>query len=303
MRPDGEIEENISRLRRERNAVILAHNYQRPEVQEIADFTGDSLGLARKAAGAEAEVIVFCGVHFMAETSAIINPEKITLLPDPAAGCPLADTVTAEGILTLRRLYPEAAVVTYVNSSAAAKAESDYCCTSGNAVQVVEAIEAEKIIFTPDKNLAAYVEKVTGRNLIAWQGCCPIHDLISAGEVEALKRRHPGAPVIAHPECRAEVLALADFVASTSGMGSAVGSSAADEFIILTEAMMLHPLMREFPERRFFFPERGCICEDMKLVTLEKVEQALRDLEPRVTLPEDIRVRALKSVERMIEIG
>jgi quinolinate synthase len=303
MKPDGEIVNNISRLRQERNAVILAHNYQRPEVQDIADFVGDSLGLARQAAKVEAEVIVFCGVHFMAETSAILNPDKTTLLPDTTAGCPLADTITAEGVLTLRRLYPEATVVTYVNSSAAVKAESDYCCTSGNAVQVVEAIDAPQLIFTPDKNLAAYVEKITGRPLIAWQGCCPIHDRISVTAVRALKDGHPDAPVIAHPECRQDVLALADIIASTSKMSDAIAVSSPVEFIILTETMMLHPLSKSFPDKKFFFPEGGCICEEMKLVTLEKIERSLLEMEPRVTVPEDIRERALRSVERMIAIG
>jgi quinolinate synthase len=303
MKPDEEIINNISRLRQERNAIILAHNYQRPEVQDIADFVGDSLGLAREAAKVEAQVIVFCGVHFMAETSAIVNPDKITLLPEPDAGCPLADTVTPEGLTTLRHLYPKATVVTYVNSSAAVKAESDYCCTSGNAIQVVEAISSKDIIFTPDKNLAAHVESVTGRRLITWQGCCPIHDRISAEDVRRLQQAHPEAPVIAHPECRPEVLALADAVASTSGMAKVISGSSAEEFIILTENMMFHPLSKGFPEKRFFFPEGGCICEDMMLVTLKKVELALLEMGPQVTVPEDIRVRALRSVERMISIG
>lgn len=303
MNDDGETLENISRLRQERNAVILAHNYQRPEVQDIADFVGDSLGLSRQAAVVDAEVIVFCGVHFMAETSAIINPDKITLLPELGAGCPLADTITAQGLITLKKLFPGASVVTYVNSTAAVKAESDYCCTSGNAVDVVQAIDAPEIIFTPDKNLGGYVQKTTGRKLITWEGCCPIHDDITAGMVLKLKEEHPGAVVIAHPECREEALALADVVASTSGMGAAIRREAAEEFIILTEPGMGHPLGKAFPGRRFFFPRQEGFCENMKLISLEKVEKALRELAPRVSVPEEIRVRALRSVERMLEIG
>jgi quinolinate synthase len=294
---------SIARLREERRAVILAHNYQRAEIQDIADFVGDSLGLARQAASVDAEVIVFCGVHFMAETSAIVNPEKITLLPEPQAGCPLADTITTEGLIALKREHPRAVVVTYVNSTAAVKAESDYCCTSGNAVEVVRAIDAPEIIFTPDRNLGRYVQGVTGRELIIWEGCCPIHDNITVEMVLERKREHPSAMVIAHPECRQEVLELADEVASTSGMFRVVEESGADEVIVLTEAGMGHPLGKRFPGRKFIFPLDEPLCPNMKLITLEKVERSLRDLEPRVTVPEDIRTRALLAVERMLEIG
>ncbi|MBC7246237.1 MAG: quinolinate synthase NadA [Actinobacteria bacterium] len=299
----SDISRSIDVLRRERNAVILAHNYQRPEVQDIADFVGDSLGLARQAAAVDAEVIVFCGVHFMAETSAIINPDKVTLLPEPGAGCPLADTVTPEGLRTLKKLHPEAVVVTYVNSTAAVKAESDYCCTSGNAVEVVRSISAPEIIFTPDRNLALYVQKVTGRELIVWEGCCPIHDGITAEMVEELRERHPAAPVIAHPECRPEVIDLADVVSSTSGMFQAVERLGGDEFIILTEAGMGYPLRKRFPDRAFHFPSAEPLCPDMKLITLEKVERSLAEMRPRVTVPEDIRKRALLAVERMLSLG
>ena len=299
---DGLIE-SINHFRKERQAVILAHNYQPPEIQDLADFVGDSLGLARQAAETEARTVVFCGVHFMAETSAILNPDKVTLLPEPRAGCPLADTVTPEGIRTLRKLHPEAVVVTYVNSTAAVKAESDYCCTSGNAVQVVQAIEAPEIIFTPDGNLGRYVQKVTGRRLIIWEGCCPIHDGIRAGDVRRLKEEHPGALVIAHPECRPEVLELADEVASTSGMFRVVEESDREEFIVLTESGMGYPLSKRFPGRRFHFPSPGPLCPDMKAITLEKVERSLREMEPRITVPEETRVRALRAVERMLSIG
>ena len=299
----GDVIGRIEILRRERNAVILAHNYQPAEIQDLADFTGDSLGLARKAAEVDAEVIVFCGVHFMAETSAIINPDKITLLPEPGAGCPLADTVTPEGIATLKGLYPRAKVVTYVNSSAAVKAASDYCCTSGNAVEVVEAIDTPEIIFTPDGNLGRYVRRTTGRELIIWEGRCPVHDHITAEMVRERKRESPSALVVAHPECREEVLELADAVVSTSGMFRVIQESGAREVIVLTEAGMGYPLSRKFPEVRFIFPAAEPLCPDMKLITPKKVEKALRELQPQVTVPEDIRLGALLSVERMLAIG
>jgi len=295
--------DNIGRLRVERKAVILAHNYQRPEIQDIADFVGDSLGLARKASSVDAEIIVFCGVHFMAEISAIVNPDRITLLPETDAGCPLADTITPEGLITLKKLHPQAAVVTYVNSTAAVKAESDYCCTSGNAVEIVKAIEAPEIIFTPDKNLGRYVQKITGRELIIWEGCCPIHDNITVEMVMEQKRMHPDALVVAHPECREEVLELADEVASTSGMFKVIEDAGRDEIIVLTEAGMGYPLSKKFPDKSLFFPSEEPLCPDMKLITLEKVERSLRDLAPRVTVPEDIRLNALLAVERMLEIG
>jgi len=303
MDADTERLERIANLRAERRAVILAHNYQRPEIQDIADYVGDSLGLARRAAAVDARVIVFCGVHFMAETSAIINPDKITLLPEPQAGCPLADTITPEGLIALKRLHPHAVVVTYVNSTAAVKAESDYCCTSGNAVEVVRAIEAPEIIFTPDKNLGRYVQKVTGRELIIWEGCCPIHDHITVEMVMEQKRLHPAALVVAHPECREQVLDLADEIASTSGMFAVIEKAGVEEIIVLTEAGMGYPLGKRFPDRKLFFPVEEPLCPDMKLITLEKVERSLRYLEPRITVPEDIRLNALLAVERMLEIG
>jgi len=299
-----ELVQSINRLREERQAVILAHNYQRPEVQDIADFVGDSLGLARQAAAADSQVIVFCGVHFMAETSAIINPDKTTLLPDLEAGCNLADDITPAGLKTLKKLYPDAVVVTYVNSPAAVKAESDYCCTSGNAVQVVQSIDAAEIIFTPDKNLGRYVQKVTGKPLIIWEGCCSVHEGITREQVLELKRLHPEAAVVAHPECREEVLELADEVASTSGMFRFAASTPNNEIITLTEVAMEHPLSKRFPEKHFCFPRHEePLCETMKMITLDKVERCLREMRPEVTIPVDIRERALLAVERMLEIG
>jgi quinolinate synthase len=300
---DDAILSEIEELRRERRAIILVHNYQRREVQSIADYLGDSLGLARQAQSTDAEVIVFCGVHFMAETANILCPDKTTLLPEPEAGCPLADTITAEDVRRLRAEHPNAVVVTYVNSSAEVKAESDYCCTSGNAVQVVQAIEAGEVIFAPDRNLGRYVQRVTGRNLIVWDGCCPIHDRITREQIENLKASYPEAAFVAHPECREEVLQLADEVTSTSGIYEFARRSSAREIIIGSEAGMLYRLERDNPDKAFFFPSEDALCPNMKLITLKKVARSLRSLEPRVQVPDHVRDRALRAVERMVSIG
>jgi quinolinate synthase len=305
MEPTGDdaILAEIEELRLSRRAVILVHNYQRREVQAIADYLGDSLGLARQAAASPAEVIVFCGVHFMAETANILSPGKVTLLPEPEAGCPLADTITAADVRRLREEHPGATVVTYVNSSAEVKAESDYCCTSGNAVQVVQAVGEGEIVFAPDRNLGLYVQRVTGRELIIWDGCCPIHDRITREQIISLRESHPGAPFVAHPECREEVLDLADEVASTQGIYDFARRSPAREVIVGSEAGMLYRLEKENPGKAFFFPSSDALCPDMKLITLSKVARSLRTLEPRVAVPEDIRSRALLAVERMVSIG
>jgi quinolinate synthase len=300
---DDAILSEIEELRRERRAIILVHNYQRREVQRIADYLGDSLGLARQAQSTDAEVIVFCGVHFMAETANILCPDKLTLLPEPEAGCPLADTITAEDVRRLRAEHPDAVVVTYVNSSAEVKAESDYCCTSGNAVQVVQAIEAGEVIFAPDRNLGRYVQRVTGRNLIVWDGCCPIHDRITREQIDNLKASYPAAAFVAHPECREEVLQLADEVASTSGIYEFARRSAAREIIIGSEAGMLYRLEKDNPDKVFLFPSEDALCPNMKLITLKKVARSLRSLEPRVEVPDHVRDRALRAVERMVSKG
>ena len=299
----AEVIREIQQLKRERRAVILAHNYQRAEIQEIADHRGDSLGLARLAASTEADVIVFCGVFFMAETADILSPEKVTLLPDLDAGCPLADTVRAEDLRRLREEYPGVPVVTYVNSSAEVKAESDYCCTSGNAVEVVRAVPSERIIFTPDRNLGDYVRRATGKEIIAWDGCCPVHDRITAREIEDLLEKHPRAVFVAHPECREEVLRLAHEVASTEGIYRFASRTKAREVIVGSEEGMLFRLRRENPDKTFIFPPGGALCPNMKLVTLKKVLRSLRELEPRVKVPEATRVRALRAVERMVSLG
>ncbi len=305
MQPTGEVAvlAEIEELKRERRAVILAHNYQRAEVQAVADCLGDSLELARQAAAAAAEVIVFCGVHFMAETANILSPEKVTLLPDAGASCPLADTITAEGLRRLKAEHPGAAVVTYVNSPAEVKAESDFCCTSGNAAQVVQAVGEGEVIFAPDRNLGRYVRKVTGRELIIWEGSCPIHDRITPEQVLSLRQRHPGALFVAHPECREEVLELADEVASTRGIYDYARRSPAGEIIVGSEMGMLYRLKKENPDKAFFFPSEEALCPNMKLITLDKIARSLRTLEPRVVVPEGVRSRALRAVERMVSIG
>ncbi|OFW60279.1 MAG: quinolinate synthase [Candidatus Solincola sediminis] len=294
----------IAALKKERNAVILAHNYQRPEVQDIGDFVGDSLGLAQKAAETEAEIIVFCGVHFMAETASILNPQKIILLPEIEAGCPMADMVTPAALIEERRRHPQAAVVAYVNTTAAVKAESDYCCTSANAVEVVKAVPQDEIIFIPDGNLARYVaSKVEDKRIIPWHGFCHVHQGITPDDIKKARESHPEAEVITHPECTQEVIALADHVRSTSGMVQAALSSPAGEFIVATEAGMLHPLSKAVPGKNFFVPPGQHLCPNMKLTTLSKVLRSLETLEPRVKVPEEIRVKALKAVECMLELG
>jgi quinolinate synthase len=300
---DEAVAEQVEKVKQERNAVILAHNYQRPEIQDIADYTGDSLGLARQASATDADVVVFCGVHFMAETACILCPEKIILLPELEAGCPLADMATSEEVVKKRSENPGSVVVSYVNTSAAVKAESDYCCTSSNAVQVVNAVEGDTVLFVPDRNLAAYVEGQVDKRIIAWDGYCPVHENISLEQILEALSDHPGAEVIAHPECRQHVLAVAHHVRSTSGMIDAALSSRAEEFIIATEEGILHPLSEAVPEKRFHSPAGEHVCPNMKLITLSKVLWALQTLEPRVTVAEDVRVRALGAVERMLALG
>ncbi|MCJ7745753.1 MAG: quinolinate synthase NadA [Actinobacteria bacterium] len=300
---DQAVAEQVEKVKQERNAVILAHNYQRPEIQDIADYTGDSLGLARQASGTDADVVVFCGVHFMAETAYILSPHKVILLPELEAGCPLADMANPEEVRKTRSENPGSVVVSYVNTSAAVKAESDYCCTSSNAVKVVNAVEGDTVIFVPDRNLAAYVEGQVDKRIIAWDGYCPVHENITLEQVLEALSDHPGAEVIAHPECRQHVLAVAHHVRSTSGMVDAALSSNAGEFIIATEEGIIYPLSKAVPEKRFYRPAGEHICPNMKLITLSKVLWALQTLEPRVTVAEDVRVRALGAVERMLALG
>jgi quinolinate synthase len=295
----------IEELKRARRAVVLAHNYQRPEIFQVADFVGDSLELARQATRVDADVIVFCGVHFMAETAKILNPSRRVLLPDLRAGCSLADAVTAEDLAAkkqeLRAVYPDLAVVGYVNTTADVKAECDACCTSSNAVRIVEALPSEHILFVPDRNLAAYVQSQTTKTIVAWDGNCYVHHQITAEQIAAVRAALPQVRVLAHPECRADVLALADAVLSTSGMVRYARESPDREFLIVTECGLSDRLLLEVPEKRFY---KSCkLCQYMKMITLDGTRDALRDLAPEITLPEDVRVRAAAALERMLELG
>ena len=294
--------ERITELKAERNAILLVHNYQLPEVQDIADYLGDSLALSRRAAETDADVIVFCGVHFMAETAAILSPEKIVLLPDERAGCPMADMICAEQLAELKAAHPKAVVVTYVNSSAEIKAMSDYCCTSANAVKVLQAIEADEVIFVPDRWLASYSARFVDKRVYWHDGFCPTHHRILSDHIRKLKADHPGAVVVAHPECRSDVVDLADAVESTSGICRYVKDSAAKEFIIATEVGLVYRLEKENPEKRFYTPSYVAVCPNMKMTTLEKIVWALEDLSPRVTVPEDIASRARACIDRMLEL-
>jgi len=294
----------INELKRELNAVILVHNYQIGEVQEIADFLGDSLGLSRKAAGTDAEVIVFCGVHFMAETAAILAPEKTVLIPDPDAGCPMADMITAAELRAVKAEHPGAVVVAYVNSTAEVKAETDICCTSANAAAVVESIARDReIIFVPDQYLGSFVMRTTGRELILYPGYCPVHRKLLPGAIEAAKKLHPGALVMVHPECTPEVIDLADEVLSTSGMERLSARSAYREFIVGTEVDMTTRLRRDNPGKRFYPASDLVVCPNMKKITLEKVLWALEEEKYEVIVPEEIRNKALRAVNAMVRIG
>ena len=297
------LQRRIAELKKKRNAVILVHNYQRGEVQDVGDFVGDSLGLSQQAAATPADVIVFCGVHFMAETAKIVSPRKIVLIPDPNAGCPMANMVTVRELREAKQQHPGAVVVTYVNSSAAVKAESDICCTSANAVKVVASIPTDReVLFVPDRNLGAWVEDQLGRKLILWDGYCPTHQRILPEFVAKLKEKHPGAVVVVHPECMRETIKLADHVASTTGILKFCAASPAKEFIIGTEVGILHRLRRENPGKVFHEVSPLCDCPNMKLVTLEKVLWSIEDLAFEVTVPEEIIAKARLALERMLAI-
>ena len=296
----------IHRLKAERRAVVLAHNYQRPEIFEVADFIGDSFELARKAREVQdAEVIVFCGVHFMAETAKVFNPERTVLLPDMRAGCSLADSITAEALAErkeeLLRLYPDLKVISYVNCTADVKALSDACCTSANAAKVVNAIESEHVLFVPDQNLANYVQTQTHKQIISWDGNCYVHHQITPAEIEKAKSGIPGLVVIAHPECREDVLRLADAVLSTSAMVRYAQNSEADKFLVVTECGLSDRLLMEIPNKHFY---KVCkLCRYMKMITLAGVVDSLRNLQYEVTLSPEVREGAKRALERMLELG
>ena len=297
------LQQRIRQLARERNALLIAHNYQRDEVQAVAEITGDSLALSIEAAKTDREVIVFCGVHFMAESAAILAPEKTVLLPRPDSGCPMADMVTAEGLIALKAEHPDATVVTYVNSSAAVKAESDICCTSSNAISVARSLPAKKLLMVPDRNLGRYIARqVPEKDYIFWEGYCPTHDRLKTEEIIQAKADNPDALFIAHPECRPEILDLADHICSTSGMYEFARSNPATTFIVGTEEGILWRLRKENPNKTFIIPSRGLICPNMKLTSLEDILKSLETLEPRITVPEPVRLRALTALERMLAV-
>jgi len=295
--------EKISVLKKEKDAVILAHNYQLGEVQDIADFVGDSLQLSIEASKVEKSVIVFCGVHFMAETAKILNPEKKVLLPDKRSGCPMADMITAEQLRELRDRHPGAVVICYVNSSAEVKALSDICCTSSNAVKVVQSVPPDSdIIFIPDKYLGSYVQSRTGRKMILWNGYCPTHVMISARDIIELKKEHLDAEVIVHPECTPEVIELADRVESTGGMLRYVRESGKKTFIIGTEIGIIHRLRKENPEKIFIPATDRAVCPNMKLISLEKVLWALEEEKTEIIVPDHIAERARSAIDSMIAL-
>jgi quinolinate synthase len=298
---DGIISE-ITKLKKQKNAIILVHNYQRPEVQDIADFTGDSLELSQQAAKTSAAVIVFCGVHFMAETAYIINPRKTVLMPEIEAGCPMADMITAEALVKRKKELTGVTVVCYVNSSAAVKAESDICCTSANAVKVVQSLGGKEILFVPDQYLGEWVAQKTGNKMHLWPGFCPTHMKILPEDILKLKKEYPAAVALVHPECRAEAKTAADEVLSTGGMIRYVRESTARIFIIGTETGIIHRLQKENPGKHFIPVTDKAICPNMKRITLEKVLWSLQDMKYPVIVPENIRSKALSAVERMLAI-
>ena len=295
------IVEEITKLKKEKNAVILVHNYQRPEIQNIADFLGDSLGLAKQAAKTEAKIIVFCGVRFMAETAKILSPKKTVIIPREDAGCPMADMITAEDLRRLKKNYPGAKVVSYVNTNSDVKAESDICCTSANAVKVVKNISAKRIIFTPDKNLAAYCQRFVDKEIIPWNGYCYVHEKIREEEVRLANEKLPDALLLVHPECKPSVIDLADEVLSTSGMVSFAKKSDKKKFLIGTEEGLIYRLKKENPEKEFYTAGTAKMCRNMKLTTLNDVYFSLKEERYAIELPEGIIKSAQKALMAMLK--
>jgi len=303
MERTGELTRRIRELAARRKAIIIAHNYQRAEVQDVADVTGDSLGLSRIAASSDAEVIVFCGVHFMAESAAILAPSKKVLLPRMDAGCPMADMITAENVREIKSRHPGVPIVTYVNSSAEVKAESDICCTSANVVTVTKSTKAPVAYLAPDRNLARWAARHTSQKILYWEGFCPTHERMTVGDVQAARALHPGAPFIAHPECRPEVLDLADEVRSTSGMIDWCAASGAATIIVGTETGLFHRLKKDSPDKTFVAPSEKLVCPNMKLTTLEDVAEVLETMENVVAVSEKTRAGALAALRKMLEAG
>ena len=298
------LQKEIRQLLKEKNAVLLAHYYQRAEIQEIADILGDSLALSMEAARTDAEVLVFAGVHFMAESASILSPDKTVLLPKPDAGCPLADMITPEKLLTARKNHPHAAVVTYINSSAAIKAMSDICCTSANAVKIVNSLrDAKEILMVPDGNLACYVAGLTDKKIIPWDGYCPVHHHLTAEDVLKRKEKYPRATFAAHPECRPEVLALADYVGSTTGIIRYAGQEGFKEMLVGTEHGVFYQLKKQNPGKTFIPISDQMICADMKKITLKDILAAITGMKTVVKVPEEVRISAKKALDRMLAIS
>lgn len=299
----SEILDRIFELKKKRNAVILSHFYQRPEIQDISDFIGDSLELSYKAQNSDCDVIVFCGVHFMAETASILSPDKKVLLPNIGAGCPMADMADYEGLKKLKEEHPDAVVVSYVNTTADVKTLSDICCTSANAVKVISSIpEDAEIIFVPDKNLGNYVSQITGRNLIVWQGYCNTHIKLTVEEVLITKTKHPYAEIIAHPECNPEILELADGIFSTGGMIKFIGNSKSKEFIVCTEEGIIHQLKEKYKDRKFILPSNKLVCPNMKKTKLDDILYSLENMKHEVKVADEIREKAIIPLRRMLDI-
>ncbi|MBN1621264.1 MAG: quinolinate synthase NadA [Endomicrobiales bacterium] len=295
--------DKILDLKKKRNAIFLVHNYQPPEIQNIADILGDSLDLSRKAKESSAKTIVFCGVHFMAETASILCPDKEVLLPELAAGCPMADMVTGKKLRDLKKKHPGVPVVCYINTTAEVKAESDICCTSANAVKIVNSIDADKIIFVPDKNLGHYVSTKTKKDIILWDGYCPVHVAISARHVLDAKKKHPNAEVLAHPECTPDVVDLADKILSTTGICAYAKESKNKEFIIGTELGIIYRLKKENPDKSFYPASESAVCQNMKKITLEKILWALEDMKFKVTVEENISKKAIGCIDKMLKLS
>jgi quinolinate synthase len=297
-----ELQQRIQEFKKKLNAIIVAHNYQRPEVQDIADFTGDSLELARRCTDIEGEIIVFCGVRFMAETAAILNPSSTVLLSHPAAGCPLADMISIDGLRDWRAKYPRATVVAYVNTTAAIKADSDICCTSANGIKVVESVHNDEILFIPDQHLGHYISTKTKKRMVLYPGFCATHARLNARQVRLAKQHHSEAEVLVHPECRAEIIDLADAVLSTSQMIRYAKESPAETFLIGTEEGVLHPLRKANPGKSFHLIANGLICPDMKKTTLETIIETMELKQNIVRVPEEIRIKAKQAIDRMLAI-
>ena len=300
---DSEISNKITELKKKKNAIILAHNYQIPEVQDIADILGDSLDLAKKATKTNAENIIFCGVDFMAESAKILNPDKNVIIPDIDAKCPMAYMVDTKKLMSLKKKHPKAEVVSYINTTAETKTISDICCTSSNGVKVVKSLSSKKIIFVPDRNLGSYIKRfISDKEIIIWPGMCPTHHQISKNQINKLKKEHPNAEILVHPECRPEIIDIADHAFSTNGMVNHVKKSENMEFIIGTEKDMCYRLKKENPDKEFY-PIKTAICPNMKKITLEKILNSLISLEPKIRLSDDVIKKARKPLQGMMNIG